>query len=73
MVALKAHWTDAAEFFGFRSQAAGREIAALLCKRYTGSTLAQLSEAFGLGHPDSSANLVRRAKTQEEIATPLPS
>jgi hypothetical protein len=42
--------------------ACGREIAALLCRRYTSATLAELSERFGLHHPDSSANLVRRAK-----------
>ena len=50
----------------FRSSAAGRETVALLCRRYTGSSLAELSEAFGLGHPDSSANLVRRAKLREK-------
>jgi hypothetical protein len=41
-------------------------VAALLCRRYTSATLAQLSERFGLRHPDSSANLVRRAKKREE-------
>ena len=53
----------------FRSQAAGREIVALLCRRLTSSTLAELSEAFGLRHPDSSANLVRRAKKREAEST----
>ena len=37
-------------------------VVAGLCRRYTGATLAQLSERFGLRHPDSSANVVRRAK-----------
>jgi hypothetical protein len=41
-------------------------VAALLCRRYTSATLAQFSERFGLRHPDSSANLVRRAKKREE-------
>ena len=40
----------------------GRELAALLCRELTGTSLAQLSIAFGLGHPDSSANLVKKAK-----------
>jgi hypothetical protein len=65
-VVADARGIDASQFVGFRSLAAGREMAALLCRRYTGSTLAELSEAFGLRHPDSSANLVRRAKQREE-------
>ncbi len=60
------HEVEPEEYVGFRSLAAGREMAALLCRRYTSATLAQLSERFGLGHPDSSANLVRRAKRREE-------
>ncbi len=63
---VTAHGVDVTEYVGFRSGAAGREMAALLCRRYTGSTLAELSTAFGLGHPDSSANLVRQAKQREE-------
>ena len=51
---------------GFRSQAAGREMAALLCRRWTGETIASLSERFGLKHPDSASNLVRRAKSRAE-------
>lgn len=60
------HEVEPEEYVGFRSLAAGREMAALLCRRYTSATLAQLSERFGLGHPDSSANLVRRAKKREQ-------
>ena len=60
------HEVEPEEYVGFRSLAAGREMAALLCRRYTSATLAELSERFGLGHPDSSANLVRRAKRREE-------
>ena len=62
----QAHGVDTSEYVGFRSSAAGRETAALLCRRYTGSSLAELSEAFGLGHPDSSAKLVLRAKLREK-------
>ena len=53
------------QYVGFRCQAPGREMAALLCRRFTSSTLAELSKAFGLRHNDSSANLVRRAKRME--------
>ena len=41
-------------------------MAVLLCPRYTSAALAELSAQFGLRHPDRSANLVRRAKRQEE-------
>ena len=53
---------SASDYVGFRSLAAGREIAALLCRRWTGETIASLSGTFGLAHPDSASNLVRRAK-----------
>ena len=62
----EAHDVDVSDYVGFRSLAAGRETAALLCRRYTGTTLAKLSQASGLRHPDSSANLVRCAKQREE-------
>ena len=42
------------EYVGFRSQAAGREIAALLCRRWTGEPLSSLSTRFGLAHPDTA-------------------
>ena len=53
-----------AEYVGFRSLAAGREVAAFLCRRWTGETIASLSGRFGLAHPDSASNLVRRAKSR---------
>ncbi|TWU59467.1 Chromosomal replication initiator protein DnaA [Rubripirellula tenax] len=56
------HEVGSEEYVGFRSQAAGREIAALLCRRWTGEPLSCLSSRFGLAHPDSSSNLIRRAK-----------
>lgn len=56
------HNTSQDSYVGFRSSAAGRELAALLCRELTNVTLAELSKALGLGHPDSSANLVKRAK-----------
>ncbi|WP_197171843.1 transposase [Novipirellula aureliae] len=48
----------------FRSPAGGRDLAAYLCRRYSGITLRELSLQFGLSHPDGSANLVRRAKAR---------
>ena len=60
------HDVEPQDYVGFRSLAAGREMAALLCRRYTSATLAELSKRFGLRHPDSSANLVRRAKQREK-------
>ncbi|TWT50179.1 Chromosomal replication initiator protein DnaA [Rubripirellula amarantea] len=54
------------EYVGFRSLAPGRELAALLCRRWTGETIASLSRRFGLAHPDSASNLVRRAKVRIE-------
>ena len=60
------HRVEPEEYVGFRSMASGREMAALLCRRYTSVTLAQLSDCFGLRHPDSSANLVRRAQRRAE-------
>ncbi len=60
------HGVNVEAYVGFRSPAAGREIAALLCRRYTGVSLATLSASFGLRHPDSASNLVRKAKQREE-------
>ncbi len=50
------------EYHGFRSRAGGRDLSAYLCRRYTTATLAELSERFGLKHPDSSSDMVKRAK-----------
>jgi len=47
---------------GLRCRSEGREIAALLCRELTNASLAELSTAFGLTHPDSSANLAKKAK-----------
>jgi len=59
------HEVERSQYIGFRCSAPGREMAALVCRRFTSSTLAELSHAFGLGHPDRAANLVRRAKRVE--------
>lgn len=51
-----------AEYSGFRSGAGGRDVAAYLRRRFTSATLAELSERFGLGHPDRSSDMVKRAR-----------
>ncbi len=57
----KEYGVSPAEYSGFRSGAGGRDVAAYLCRRFTSATLADLSERFGLGHPDSSSDMVKRA------------
>ena len=57
----KEYGVSPAEYSGFRSSAGGRDVAAYLCRRFTSATLAELSERFGLGHPDSSSDMVKRA------------
>lgn len=64
MIAETAAYYDLAEqdSSGLRCTAAGHEIAAYLCRRWTGEPLSRVSERFGLSHPDCSSNLIRRAK-----------
>ena len=45
-----------------RSAAAGRDFAAYLAHRHTTATLRELATPFGLNHPDSVSNLIRRAE-----------
>jgi len=61
-VVAKYHHFDPQEYVGYRSGSAGREMAAYLCRQWTGMSLAKLSAVFGLEHPDGSSNLVRHAK-----------
>jgi len=46
----------------FRCPAAGREIAACLCRMWTDESLCRISERFGLSYLDGSSNLIRRAE-----------
>ena len=59
------HGVDASDYAKFRSRAPGRDMAAWLCRRWTGATLAELGGYFGLTGTDSVSNLVRRADKQE--------
>ncbi len=45
-----------------RSAAAGRDLAAHMAHRRTTAPLGELATAFGLTHPDSVSNLIRRAE-----------
>ena len=54
------------EYVRFRSAAAGRDVAAYLCRRYTRATLRELSARFGLSHPDSAADLIQRGAKRLE-------
>jgi hypothetical protein len=63
-----AHGVDRSDYAGFRSQAAGRDMAAWLCRRWTGATLAELGPSFGLSGTDSVSNLVRRAEKRSRAS-----
>lgn len=65
----KEYGVSPEDYHGFRSIAAGRDVAAYLCRRYTTATLAELSSVFGLSHRDSSGDLVRRAKSLRQENT----
>ena len=60
---------SADEYVGFRSGAAGRDMAAYLYRRYTSATLRELSDRFGLSHPDSVSDLIRRGAKRTEQST----
>jgi REP element-mobilizing transposase RayT len=45
-----------------RSKSPGRDLAAYLAHRHTTATLRELAAPFGLRHPDSVSNLIRRAE-----------
>jgi chromosomal replication initiation ATPase DnaA len=60
------HGVDASQYAVFRSSAAGRDMAAWLCRRWTGATLAELGPSFGLTGTDSVSNLARRAEKRHK-------
>jgi chromosomal replication initiation ATPase DnaA len=51
---------DPAQFRVSRSREVSRDVAAWFCRRLTACTFRELAPAFGVGHPDSVRNLVRR-------------
>ncbi len=58
----KYYEVDPATYAARRSPATGRDLAAYLAHRRTTATLRELAALFGLGHPDSVSNLIRRAE-----------
>ena len=42
----------------------GRDVAAMLCRRWTTATLRELSRRFGLSHSDSASDLIKRGVQQ---------
>ena len=62
----KHHGTTADAYCGYRSGADGRDVAAMLCRRWTTATLRELSGRFGLSHPDSASDLIQRGKRLAE-------
>ena len=63
--AVAEHYgVDAQAYRQRRSTAAGRDLAAYLAHRHTTTTLRELAAPFGLNHPDSVSNLIRRAEKQ---------
>ena len=65
LATANAHGVDPSQYAAFRSQAAGRDMAAWLCRQWTGATLAELGPFFGLHGTDSVSNLVRRTETRQ--------
>ena len=57
-----AHGVQPGQYAGFRSGAAGRDMAAWLCRRWTGATLTELGPLFGVTGVGSVSGLVRRAE-----------
>ncbi len=55
---------DAAAYRQKRANIDGRDLAAYLCHRRTTATLRELAEPFGLNHPDSVSNIVRRVEKE---------
>ncbi len=61
LAAVAEHYgIDEGSFSRRRSGAASRDLAAWLARELTPATLRELSAAFGLTHPDSVRNLIRR-------------
>ena len=61
-----AHEVSDSDHATFRSRAAGRDMAAWLCRRWTGATLKELGVAFGVNGIGSVSNLVRRAEQRRK-------
>ena len=58
----KHYCVDSASYAAKYNRSPSRDAAAWLARRLTVATLRELAEPFGLGHPDSVRNLIRRAE-----------
>ncbi len=58
----KYYEVDTAAYAARRSTATGRDLAAYMAHCRTTATLRERAALFGLGHPDSVSNLIRRAE-----------
>ena len=54
------------DYATFRSSAAGRDMAAWLCRQWTGDSLQELGKHFGVEGIGSVSNLVRRAEQRRQ-------
>jgi hypothetical protein len=57
-------WCQQMHYRRLTIKAPGRALSAFLCRELTNMSPAELSKLLGLGYPDSSANLVRKARKQ---------
>jgi hypothetical protein len=57
------------QYCGFRRRACGRDVAAILCRRWTKTKSRALSEAFGLSHPDSALDFDQAGQTANGVET----
>ena len=62
---------DIESFAAKRSRHVSRDVAAWLGRRLTTATLREMSESFGLGHPDSVRALINRAEAAIETSSSL--
>ncbi len=58
----ESYGSTAEDYRRFRSDAAGRAVAAWLCRRWTSVSLSQLGPLFGLSGTGSVSNLTRRGE-----------
>jgi chromosomal replication initiation ATPase DnaA len=61
----REHGVEASDYATFRGRAAGRDMAAWLCRRWTGVSL----EKFGVEGIGSVSNLVRRAEQRRKTSS----
>lgn len=71
-VTARRHGVRVSRYAAFRSQAAGRDMAVWLFRRWTGATLSPPGRSSGLKAIDSVSNLVRRAEKRSRQSAAWP-